>query len=193
MMMIFLGIFTGAIVMLTRVSTHHPGCRRHGERTSTARSSGSTGLCGPPLPISSPGISAASGYWYVEFMTSNTGPSVCTQLSGNTGGERARRAWTLAGTGYTGLSSWLPIASHITNGNATASSVDPPVPFILVASGGNVSQERLTVQLVAASGNPQTSSRSMVTFTAVNSQTASQAASNSATYTSSICTQVGRP
>jgi type II secretory pathway pseudopilin PulG len=192
-MAIFLGIFSTGIVMLTRTSIHTEAV----VDTSSDLNSAFLRLDKEvryAASISSPGISGTSGYWYVEFMTSNTGSSVCTQLRIDTAGEQLeQRTWTLPGTGFTDLSKWLPIASDITNGTAVASSVDPPVPFTLIASGGNLNQERLRIDLVATSGNPQTSSRSTVTFTAVNSQSASQAASNSATYPSSVCTEAGRP
>lgn len=192
-MVIFLGIFTGAIVMLTSTSTHTQAVV---DTTSDLNSAflRLDRTVRYAASISSPATSAASGYWYVEFMTSNTGASVCTQLRVNSATRQLQlRTWTLAGSGYTGLSGWAPIASDISNGTAPAGSVNPPVPFTLLASGGNVVDERLTVQLLAASGNPRTTSQSAVTFTAVNSQTASQAASNSAAYPSSVCTQVGRP
>jgi hypothetical protein len=193
-MTIFLAAFTSATVMLTRTSNHNQAV------VSTSSDLNSAFLrldktIRYAASISQPGISSTSGYWYVEYLTSSSGASVCTQLRVNTGGARQLqwRTWNITTSGYSGLSSWTPLASNVTNGNATTSSSTPPVPFALTASGGNLQTERLTVQLVTSSGNPATTSQSTITFTAVNSQTASQAASNSSTYTSTVCNQVSRP
>jgi hypothetical protein len=193
LMMIFLATFTGAILMLNQTANHNEAV------VSTSSDLNNAFLhldktVRYAASISNPDVSSTSGDWYVEYLTSSTGTSICTQLRVRTGIEQLQsRTWTLTSSGYTNLSSWTRLADNISNGNATTASSTPPVPFTLTASGGNVDIERLTVQLVTTSGNPPTSSQSTVTFAAVNSQTASQAASNSSTYASSVCNQVGRP
>jgi hypothetical protein len=191
-MVVFLAIFSGAVIMIARTSSHAQAVAH----TSADLNSAFLRLDRQvryAASISKPGTASGSNNWYVEFLSTNTGVSVCTQLRVVPAPTRQlqARTWTVAGTGFSNLSSWTPYANNVTNATVVTPTTDAPIPFALNTSGA-VGLERLNVQLVTASGNPAISSHSDVTFTALNSAAAFQAATNSSTYSSSVCNQVAR-
>lgn len=169
--LIFLGMFTGAIVLLYQNSNRD---------NALTRSSGQTDLAFAHLDkavryaaaISTPGLVGSN--WYVEYLTTATGTSVCTQLRANSTTQQLE-VRTLTTTGSTTiLSGWSPWASGITNGAAAAGSALQP--FTLVANGTNVGYEQLTVNLISTSGSPAVTGQTRATFTALNSAKAASAA-----------------
>jgi type II secretory pathway component PulJ len=134
--------------------------------------------------VSQPG-QGSSGDWYVELRTTNTGAETCTQLRINHVTMQLQvRTWRVVNSVATGVTSFLPVADGITNGNVAAGSTAPPVPFVLTAPNNNVNFQQLTVNLVATLGNPVATSSDSVVYPAVNS--------NASTSSSNVCQQVGR-
>jgi hypothetical protein len=190
-MMIFLGIFTGAILILYQATN-----KANALTTSAAQTDDAFAHLDRTVryahSINTPGQNAAGTTWYVEFLSTGTGSQVCTQLRVTTAASGAgiaaqqlqARTWTepLA-TGAT-APTWTPWASGITNGTATAGSTTP-VPFTLIPAGSsNVQFQQLTVQLVATSGSPPAAAGVHATFTALDS---------AGVTASSVCMDWGRP
>ena len=127
----------------------------------------------------------SGGNWYVEYLTTNTGSNVCSQLKLNPTTQLLQeRTWTVPAAGAAVPSGWSQLANDITNGSQSATSTDRPFQFIAVH--GAAKYEQLTIRLFAEkrSNNGITSSVSSVTFTALNSTTV--------TSTTGICTEVSR-
>jgi len=176
-MMIFLGIFTGAMVMMSRSETKARAVSDTSSQVNRAflwldrsvrYSSG----------ISTPG--SASGDFYVELSNTGTGSQVCTQVRLHVANHQLqRRSWTVSGTSYTNLSAWIPIADSITN-------TTTPFSVAGTVTGSQVHQQ-LGVTLTSAGGTAgaPTSSESSFTLTAVNSA--------SADAVSGLCQEVPRP
>jgi hypothetical protein len=191
-MVVFLAIFSGAVIMITRTSSHAQAV----EQTSSDLNSAFLRLDRQvryAASISKPGIASASNNWYVEFLTTNTGVSVCTQLRVLPAPKRQLqgRTLTMPSTGVPILSAWTTYANNVTNATVVNPTTDAPIPFALTMSAA-AGLERLNVQLVTTTGNPAVSSRSDVTFTAMNSAAAFQSAANNPTYTSGVCNQMAR-
>jgi len=201
-MMIFLGIFTGAILMLYQASNKANALTSSAAQTDQAFAHLDTTVRYASA-ISTPGRNAAATMWYDEFLGNGTGSTVCTQLrvttaaagSTVTAQQLQARSWTLPVASGATAPSWVPWASGITNGTAAAGSTSPPVPFTLIPPGStNVSFEQLTVQLVGTSGSPPALASTDATFTAMNSAvTAKQVAANGSLATNLVCQDWGRP
>lgn len=133
--------------------------------------------------ITTPG-KGTSGNWYVELRDTTSGSETCIQLRLDISSQQLqKRTWSAANPA--GVTAFLPIASGLTNGAATAGSADQP--FVLTALGATANHQQLTVNLTARSGNPPsvTSSKSSFTLTAINSTIPPP--------TGSVCKQVARP
>ena len=109
--------------------------------------------------VSTPGT--VSGDPYVEYLTSNTGTSVCTELRLHTVSGVSQlqwRSWTSGATPGT----WTPLVVGVTSST----------PFTLKPADTTYNFERLEVSLNSAAGSASTSStngrQTDVTFTAVN-------------------------
>jgi prepilin-type N-terminal cleavage/methylation domain-containing protein len=127
----------------------------------------------------------SGGAWYVEFLTTNTGTDICSQLKLDPTTQLLQeRTWTVPSAGAAVASGWSQLANNVTNGGQSSTSPDRPFQFI--ATSGAARFEQLTIRLFAEqrSNNSTTSSVSSVTFTALNSTTV--------TPTTGICTQVSR-
>lgn len=187
-MSVFLAVFTGAIVTLTQTQNHTQALVSSANDVNTAfqRLDSTVRYA---AGITAPGTTGATGSWYVEFLTTATGPSVCTQLRVTTGanGQLQSRTWTPTGSGVPTATAWRPLASHVTNGGAVApaGTAAVPVPFVVpAASASGVRYQQLVVQVAASTGNPAVESDSAMTFTALNSL---------AGVPTTQCSQVGRP
>jgi hypothetical protein len=124
--------------------------------------------------ISEPGVAGANQY--VEFVTSGTGPAVCTQyrVSAATG-KLQSRTWEPG----TPASAWSTLASNVTG----------PSGFVrTVATMNGPERQRLTVTLsvTAGEGSTATSQRSAVTYTALNTSLDTDGDHNP-------CQDMGRP
>lgn len=173
-MSVFLAAFTGAVVTLTQTQNRAEALTSSGGDLDTAFQRVDRTVRYASA-ISVPGTTGPAGAWYVELLSTATGPSVCTQLRVNAGSRTLQsRTWTPNGAAYTDLSpSWRTLAGLITNGTAAVGSAT--VPFALAATSDTVGFEQLTVRLDASAGNPSVPSQSRVTFTALNSADASDA------------------
>ena len=185
-MVIFGGIFTTSIVLMTSSSTKAEALATTSSQLSTAFQRMDKSIRYASA-VSTPGVSAGTGTtgdWYVEFRTTNTGTEVCTQLRvDQTSKQLQMRSWKPVSSVATSLTSWVPWTNNITNGGVASTSAD--VPFILLPSKSSVSFQQLRVTLVAVSGSPPTTSRSSLTLPALNT---------SATTTSTnVCGEAGRP
>lgn len=189
-MTVFLGVFTGAIITMFRTS-------RRTEAVTT--SSGDVITAFQRLDASvryASAVNAAgkvNGSWYVEYLTTASGSSVCTQVRVTTATQQLQsRTWTVntAGTASPTNPSWTVLASRITNGTAAVGGTTPPVPFATDSAATGVSYQQLRVQLVAEAGSPAVTSNSQATFTALNSLAARQAAATGTA--TSVCGQVAR-
>ncbi len=191
-MSIFLGMFTGAIVVLTNTQSRAEALTTSSGQVNTAfqRLDSSIRYA---AAISAPGSTGPSGGWYVEFRTTATGTAVCTQLRVDTALQQLQSRTWRPDPPATAPTRWVPLASSITNGNATTTgSTDVPVPFVLVPDPEGVGFEQLTVRLVATTGNPAVTSRSAMTFTALNSSAAAKTAADTSSTPAKTCAQ-GRP
>ncbi len=175
--LIFLGMFTGAIVLLYQNSNRDNALTASSRQTDTAFSRLDRTVRYASM-ISTPGVSSG-GSWYVEFLTRATGPQVCTQLRINVTTQKLEaRTVPVSSSGTLGTPSAFALwATGITNGGAAAGTSQP---FILLPAGG-VAYEQLQVNLVATSGSPAITAQTNATFTALNSATA--AAANTGTQT----------
>ena len=185
LMGVFLAVFTASMLSVYKASNH---------TESVTVSSGQLNAAFLRLdkliryasaistPTSSPN---AAGNYYVEIQSTNTGSTVCTQLQLNTGTTvLSQRSWQVPSAGS---------ATGITAFGALASGIQPNgQPFVLVPNG-SVDFEQLTFNLQSSLGGQGTSSDSTVTFTALNSNAASQKARTDPTAPDSVCQEVGRP
>ena len=191
-MTIFLSVFTGAVVTLTRAQTRTDALTTSAGDVNTAfqRLDSTVRYA---AGFTTPGTTGTAGSWYVEFLTNATGSSTCTQLRVTTGanGQLQRRTWTPTATSVVPTATaWQPLASHIVNGGAVpaAAGASPsagPVPFTVPpASASGVRYQQLVIALTAATGNPPVRSDSTASFSALNSV---------AGQSTSQCNQQGRP
>ncbi|MGX7680788.1 hypothetical protein ACSMXN_18025 [Jatrophihabitans sp. DSM 45814] len=136
--------------------------------------------------VSQPGITTNGG-WYVELKTTNTGATVCTQFRVNPSAKQLqRRTWSVTSAGAaTNITSWIPLASGVTNGNVLPGAANPP--FVLTPPSATFTYQTLGVRLLVSSGSGDapTTSVSAVTYTALNSTVA--------TTSTDVCTEVARP
>lgn len=146
--------------------------------------------------LTTPGLGTDSN-WYVEFLTTNTGSPVCTQLRINTGSKQLQqRTWNVTGssgsTTASGLTAWLPLASTVTNGGAAAGATDQPFTFI--PANPTLTSQQLKIYLVAKVGvsKSATTSYTSLTFTAVNTDL-NTPTDNPTTHVRAACNEVTRP
>lgn len=184
--MIFGGIFTTAIVSMTSTSNKAQALANTSSQLSSAYLRLDKTIRYASA-ISTPGQSTGAGStgdWYVEIQTTNTGTAQCSQFRVEQTAQQLQvRTWTPVNSVATGLTSWLPLASYITNGGA--SSTSPNVPFSFPTALASVNFQQLQINLTSISGNPVSSSSSSITFPAINSSTS---ATNS-----TVCQEAGRP
>jgi hypothetical protein len=177
-MMIFLGIFTIAMIGMSKSETK----ARALSDTSTQVNQAFLWLdrnVRYASGLTSPGSS--SGDFYVELSNTGNGSQVCTQVRLHTANNQLQqRSWTVSGSSYTNLSSWTPIASKIVN-------TTNPFSVASAATGSELHQQ-LAVSLTSTGGvasNPTTSTSSF-TLTAVNSPAPGSVSA-------SLCQEVARP
>ena len=184
-MSIFMGMFTTAILTMTTGTTKSQAINlASGQLNQAFQNLDKTVRYA--TAISTPGVGTPSGDAYVEFRSTNTGSEVCTQLRADIASQQLqRRTWTIVNSVASTASGWAPLASGISNGGVT-SGTDQPFALVPIASS-SVAFQQLVVNLVAPTGNgaSKTTSRSSLTFTAVNSTIPVP--------TAPICQQAGRP
>jgi prepilin-type N-terminal cleavage/methylation domain-containing protein len=102
------------------------------------------------------------GDWYVEYLSTYTGTSVCSELRLHVAnGQLQRRTWTQGGTVP---STWTVLASGVSGSK----------PFTLRSADATFNYARLTLSLTAQAGTGTTaaSKQMSVTFTALDSTSA---------------------
>ncbi len=164
LMTIFMGMFTGAVVMMNSAMNKSQAINLAASQLNVAFAN-LDNTVRYAAAIGTPG-QGASGDWYVELRTTTTGSEVCTQLRVDSQ-KLWRRTWNVDGTAVTGLTGWSPIASGISNG-----SVDPDPnnqPFYNPVPTGVFQQLTVNLTLPSGSGASSTTSQSSFTFTALNS------------------------
>jgi type II secretory pathway component PulJ len=179
-------IFTGAVVTLHSVTNQAQAVTNSATQTNQAYQALDKTVR-YAAAVTTPGLGAGVGtarYWYVELRDTTSGAEVCTQLRLNTSSQQLqRRTWNASD--LTTLTSWIPIAAALTNGSASAGSIDQP--FVLVTSAPTANHQQLRFTLIAAAGpsSRTTTSRTSVAITALNSTVPPT--------TGSVCDQAGRP
>jgi type II secretory pathway pseudopilin PulG len=176
-MMIFLGIFTAVMMMMSRSETKAQTV----SETATQVNQGFLWLdrnVRYASGISTPG--SASGDFYVELSNTGTSSEVCTQVRLHVANKQLqKRSWTVSGTSYANLTSWVPIADSITN-------TTTPFSVAATATGSEIHQQlAVTLRSVGGPASALTTSESSFTLTAVNSPTPGTV--------SSLCQEVPRP
>jgi hypothetical protein len=184
---VFLIIFTGAIVAMASTSNKVEAVTSSSAQTNDAFLRLDK-LVRYADAITTPGT-GAGGDWYVELDTVRNATSLetCTQLRVDiTSKQLQQRTWTVtSNNGYTGLSSWLPMASNIINGAAASGSSTQPFSVPAQLANASTSFQRLMVTLVAASaGAASANTNATMTFTALDS-------SATASTNASKCQQLG--
>jgi type II secretory pathway pseudopilin PulG len=181
-MMIFLGIFTGTMMMMSRSES------KARATTDTANQVSQAFLWFDKnvryaAAISQPGQGTVTTHdWYVELRNTGTGTDVCTQIRIDTD-QLQWRTWQPANTSTT-LTGWTQIANGFTNGSAPAGATQP---FSVPAPTGSQNHQRMHIILSASGGpaNNVSTASSTFTFTAVNSSVPVP--------TAPICQEVPRP
>lgn len=173
---VFMGMFTTAMLLMSNTVNKVEAITRSNGEVNNAflRLDRSVRYA---AAISTPVRSGAANDWSVEFATTTTNNTVCTQLRVDSAQTQIQqRTWTVGsnGTSYSGLTAWTPLASNITNGAAVAGSADQPFSMPdPAADKASTSYQRLTVTLIADSGTSTTApTRATMTFTALNSSAA---------------------
>lgn len=177
-MMIFLGIFTGAMMMMSNSETKARTVSDTSSQLNTAFLWFDRNVRYASA-LSAPGTTI-SGDFYVELSNTGGTSETCTQVRLHVANQQLQqRSWTVTGTTYTKLSAWQPIASNLTSTGT---------PFVVPsrATGSEVHQQ-LGVSLTSTGGpgNAVTTSKSSFTLTAVNSGAPGSA--------SGVCQEVTRP
>jgi prepilin-type N-terminal cleavage/methylation domain-containing protein len=172
-MSIFMTIFSTGIVQMYRAANKN-------EATSTAQSQLNLAFLRLDKQIRyAAGVSAPDVYGpdqYVEYLTTNTGTAICTQLRLELAtGQLQQRTWTQDAT---------PLAP--TGWNVLASGVTSTQPFTFAAADDTYNFQRLQLRLETSSGAGETASSKQtdITFTAMNTSLS--------TSSDTICTE-GRP
>lgn len=176
-MTIFMGMFTGAAVMMYNSTSKAEAIGETASQLSIAFSRLDKSVRYASA-ISQPGT-GMDGNTYVEWQSTYSGATNCTQLRLDTGADQLQqRTWTVAGPGtYTALTNWTPLASGLATG---ATDV-----FSRSVSTETMPHQQLRIYLVAQSmgRTGPTTPISDVTFTAFNSSDSSPI---------DICTEVTR-
>jgi hypothetical protein len=185
LMVIFMAMFTGAVIMMSNGSSRADNLTATSSKLNDVFTRLDKSIRYASA-LSQPTASADStGDYYTEFQTTNTGVSVCTQLQLNVRTQTlAQRTWTVLSSGSTTNPTGF---STIASGVSTSGT-----PFVLNPNG-SVDFEQLTVNLTAAIGSSNATSSSSVTYTALNSNSASLVAETTPTQPSTICQEAGRP
>jgi len=102
--------------------------------------------------------------WYIEYLTTNTGTRLCTELRLHVATHQLqRRTWIQppppVTPGSVTPTAWIPLASNVSN---------PTQPFTFLAADKTTNFQRLALSLTAGTGSsPATSRHTEITFTAL--------------------------
>jgi type II secretory pathway pseudopilin PulG len=164
-MSVFMAMFTVGVVQMSRAANKN-------EATSTAQSQLNIAFMRLDKEIRyAAGVSApgsVSGDPYVEYLITNSGTPLCTQLRLLvTSGQLQHRTWVQGSSPLT-PSAWIPLASQV---SATQ-------PFTFFPADSTYNFQRLQLKLVATSGAGPTATAKQtdVTFTAMNTSLSTSSA-----------------
>jgi type II secretory pathway pseudopilin PulG len=113
--------------------------------------------------ISAPNVTTTGGYYFEEYLTTNTGTMICTQLRFDpTARQLSRRTWT-QGASPLVPSAWLPLVSSV-------DSTVTGTPFTLLDADSTYNFQRLRLRLTAVFGLGASSASKAIdiTFSALN-------------------------
>ncbi len=165
-MVIFMAMFTGAIVMMNNTSQKAESMSQTSSQLNQAFLTLDRTVRYADA-ISTPD-KGTSGDWYVELRTPKGDGEQCTQLRVDIAKQQLQQRTWPGDQAPPSQLTFTPIASAITNGDAAANTADQPfVPGVSDA----IAFQQMTFNLVSkyGSNSNKTQSRSSVTFTAVNS------------------------
>jgi prepilin-type N-terminal cleavage/methylation domain-containing protein len=119
------------------------------------------------------GQGTVSGDPYVEFLSTNTGSSICTELRVHVATKQLQQRTWVQGTTPLVPGSWTQLASGVTSASS----------FTFVAANNSFNFQRLTISLTATTGGNATAftRQTHITFTALNTSLA--------TSSSTTCTE----
>jgi prepilin-type N-terminal cleavage/methylation domain-containing protein len=124
---------------------------------------------GISLPVAVP---TGSDTWYVEYLNTNRGTEICTQLRLTPGGLLQRRTWN-RNEAPIRPSGWTVLASKVDNtGNANPFTFTAADPSSASGSLGGSNFHQLTIKLAALGQNNQAVTESTIKFTALNTSLA---------------------
>jgi len=169
LMIVFMGMFTGAIVMMYGAMNKTQAMSVSASQLNIAFTN-LDGIVRYAAAISTPAKGTTTGDWYVELRTTNTGSEVCTQLRVDiTAQQLQQRTWKVTNGVASSLTNWVPIASGITNGGAATGPTTQP--FYLKPPQANTLFQQLTLNLMSPAGpaTSMTTSVSSFTLTAMDS------------------------
>jgi len=166
-MAVFMAMFTGLVVQMFRSAN---------KSSATAAAQSQVNIAFLRLDeeiryaagISTPGSVGADSY--VEYLTTNTGGPICTELRLNAAsGQLQRRTWT-RGVSPVTPTGWIPLASDVTSA----------APFTFSPADATFNFQRLRLKLVASSGSGGTAAARQldVTFTALNTSLSTSSAAD---------------
>lgn len=182
---VFMAMFTAAILMMSATSKRAEAVTTGGQDIATSFQRLDRSLR-YASEVQAPG--QANGSWWVEWLTTNSGSRVCTQMRLNPSTQQLQTRTWVPVSGTPNVSSWTTLAGRISNGAASGSAAPFIRPALTTSSG--LTYEQLTVQLVSTTGNPPVNSTSNTTFTALNSSEAAKALA--AGTEPATCSQVAR-
>jgi hypothetical protein len=173
-MTIFMGMFTGAAIMMYNATSKAETIGETASQLSIAFSRLDTSVRYASA-IGEPG--QAGSDWFVTWQSTYSGSAECTQLEFDVTAQQLRqRTWTAEeGGGYEDLTGWIPLASGVTAGSTPVFTRNPPT------ADQPHQQLRIYLTAEAMSRSGPTTSVSDVTFTAFNS---------SASSPTDVCTEV---
>ncbi|HEV7206300.1 MAG TPA: hypothetical protein VGN18_16965 [Jatrophihabitans sp.] len=197
LMTVFMSMFTTVVLMMNNASSAVSSLRSSTASVNTAFLQLDKAIRYASAMSQPNAAATATGNYYAEFQTTNTGATVCTQLQLNNSTQQlSKRTWTVTGSTYTTPTAFTIIASNVVadpaatagpfqlNPPASATNPTPDVPF-----------EQLAVALSSTQklGSATSTTPSSMTFTAVNSSAAYQYSLTTPTAPTTICTGPGRP
>lgn len=190
-MAIFMGMFTGAMLMMSNTSNKVQAITLTANQQSDAYFQLDREIRYASA-ISTPSFD--NNMWHVEFATNvvnrtnstATTTNKCTQLAvappsgvGGSVGVLKQRTWNV---GDSSPGAWTVLASYVTDYKST----DKPFPTTssIATGGASTSMQQLTISLTMTSALGSASTVSSYTFTALNSTTTTNGAANT-----SVCQQ----
>jgi hypothetical protein len=117
-------------------------------------------------------VPTGSDNWYVEYLNTNRGTEICTQLRLTPGGLLQRRTWNRNQTPIR-PTNWTVLASNVDNtGNTNPFTFTAADPASASGALGGSNFHQLTIKLAALGQNNKPVTESTIKFTALNTSLA---------------------